>query len=213
MNANYFCQSEKTLFNTPGSYETCVYPEVPEVITGNQPPTRNTNQSPKKIPYSLKPIYGTITNASVSYYKNQPECIAYYELTVATSDQQVVHFILNSDTYFVDCFLQLQGINVVGFYDEFAPMPYIYPPQYQIKVFALDLPSRFVKADFFDCYLVSSDNELQLIISNNTYIVNEAGHSYCGNISNKYMVVLYSNVTNNVTNTNTTTPNVIIVLD
>lgn len=211
MNATYFCQSEKTLFNTPGSYKTCVYPEVPERITGNQPPTRSQTQPKKELPFSLKAIYGTITNVSVSYYKNQPECIAYYDLTVATNSNQVVHFILNSDTYFVDCLLQLQGIKVVGYYDEFAAMPYIYPPQYQIKVFALDLPGRFVKVDFFDCYLVSSDDGLQLIISNNTYIVNEAGRPYCGNISNKYMIVLYSNVTSNAHNT--TTPNVIIVLD
>ena len=211
MNTNYFCQNERTFYNSPGSTETCNYPEIPEVITENQPRGINFNQSANKLMVSLKPIYGTITNIAINYDQNQPECITSYDLTVVTSDQQKVHFILSSNTYFVDCLLQVKGINVVGFYDELAPMPYIYPPRYQIIVFALNLPGRYVKADFFDCYLVSSDDELQLVISNNTYIVNEAGHQYCANISNKYMVVLYSNSTNHTPAI--TKPNVIIVLN
>ena len=211
MNPNKFCKNGRNLYNTPESNEVCDYPEVPEPIQGNQPIAINHNQTVNKPPVSLKPIYGTITNITINYNQNQPECIANYDLTVATSDQQEAHFILSSNTYFVDCLLQVKGINVVGFYDELAPMPYIYPPRYQIIVFALNLPGRYVKADFFDCYLLSSDHTLQLVISNNTYIVDEEGTQYCGNISNKYMVVLYSNATNHTPAI--TKPNVIIVLN
>ncbi len=210
MDSNIFCEKENTNYNTLESDIVCDYSNNPNVIKGS--PQRNlTQKNPMIKPrFSLKPISGTVTNVVAVYHNNQPNCISHYYLTIMTNEQQEVHFILSSDTYFVDCFFQLNGVNVIGFYDEMAPMPAIYPPQYQIKVIALDLPERFVKADHFDCYLESSDNQLQLIISNNTYIINEDGKLYCDNISNKYMVVLYSKVTQGMPMV--TTPNVIIVL-
>lgn len=211
MNTSSFCPNEKILFNPPDSNVACVYPEEPEIITDNQQPALSPNRPIIKPKFSLKPIYGTVTNVSIMYYRHQPSCIAHYDLTVETSDQQEVHFMLSSNTYFVDCILNLKGVNVVGFYDALAPMLLIYPPQYQIMIFALDLPGRFVKADFFDCYLVSSDNELQLVVSNNTYIVTEEGIPYCGNISNKFMVALYSSERGS--SPAITNPNVIIVLN
>jgi hypothetical protein len=211
MDTKKFCENESTIYNTSENNPVCDYPEVPEVI--KESPQRNLTQNNGMIKpkFSLKPITGTVTNVITVYHKYLPSCISYYELTVTTKDQQEVRLILSSDTYFVDCFLQMNGVNVIGFYDEMAPMPLIYPPQYHIKVIAIDYPERFVKADIFDCYLVSSDNELQLIVSNNTYIIDEDGKLYCGNISNKYMVVLYSSVTQ--TMPELTIPNVIVALN
>lgn len=210
MDTQKFCENNGTNYNTSENNIVCDYSETPNIIKGS--PQRSLTQNNRKIKsrISLKPISGTVTNVLTVYHTHLPTCISHYELTVTTNDEQDVKFILSSDTYFVDCFFQMEGLNVIGFYDEMAPMPLIYPPQYRIKVIAIDYPERFVKADYFDCYLVSSDNELQLIVSNNTYIIEEDGKLYCGNISNKYMVVLYSSIAQSMPAI--TTPNVIIVL-
>lgn len=210
MDTNKFCENESTNYNKSRNDITCDYSETPNIITGS--PKRNMTQNNRKTKpkISLRPIRGTVTNVLTVYHKEQPTCISHYDLNVTTDDGQEVLFILSSDTYFVDCFFQMNGLNVIGFYDEMAPMPAIYPPQYRIKVIAIDYPERSVKADYFDCYLVSSDNELQLVVTNNTYIINEDGKLYCDNISNKYMVVLYSAVAQSMPAI--TNPNVIIVL-
>lgn len=195
-----FCYREKDLYNTK-EFGECDY-SIP----------REKQRSKTDIKEAgLKAIYGTIVNVDTIYSELRKDCIESYDLTIHSEIYGEVHFILSANTYFVDCFFDEIGVKVVGFYDPMLPMPLIYPPRYQIRVIALDLPGRFVKADFFDCFLVSQDNQLQLEITNNTYIINEdKGTPYCGNISNKYMIVLYSRSTKSIPAK--TQPNVIIVL-
>lgn len=205
-----FCDTTRKEYNTSTNDETCNYSENPEIITGIPTrPVESNNRMMNPRP-SLIPIYGTVVDVTTDYFNSQTECISNYNVTVRTEDNQEIHFIIDSNTYFVDCVTQQKDVKIVGFYDEFAAIPLIYPPQYPIKVIALDLPGRFVKADFFDCYLISNDNQLQLIVSNNTYIIDEDGKPYCGNISNKYMVALYARSTKSIPAV--TTPTVIIVL-
>lgn len=205
-----FCDISRRSLNASTEDLTCDYSENPDIITGIPKRSMESNHRMMNIKSSLVPIYGTVVDVTTEYMNSQTRCVSYYDITVLMENDQEVHFIIDADTYFVDCITQQKDVKIVGFYDEFAPIPLIYPPRYPIKVIALDLPGRFVKADFFDCYLVSNDNQLQLVISNNTYIIDEDGKPYCGNISNKYMVVLYSHVTEN--EPAVTTPNVIIVL-
>lgn len=195
-----FCYRKKDLYNTK-EFEECDY-RVPREKQRNR---MNSEEA------GLEAIYGTIVNIETVYSEQKKDCIDYYFLTVQTENNNEVHFILSANTYFVDCFYNEVGVKVVGFYDPMLPMPLIYPPRYQIRVIALDLPGRLVKADFFDCFLVSQDNQLQLEITNNTYIINEdSGTPYCDNISNKYMIVLYNKMTRSIPAK--TQPNVIIVL-
>jgi hypothetical protein len=205
-----FCDTTRRSLNTSTNDMTCDYSETPEIITGIPKRSAERNHRMMNLKPSLVPIYGTVVDVTTEFFNRQTKCISNYDITVLTQDNQEVHFIIDADTYFVDCITQEKGIKIVGFYLEYAPIPLIYPPRYPIKVIALDLAGRLVKADFFDCYLVSNDNQLQLIISNNTYIIDADGKPYCGNISNKYMVVLYNQSTEN--EPAVTTPNVIIVL-
>ena len=159
----------------------------------------------------LNAIYGTVKNMEPVYLDDQYDCIDRYIINVQSDLYGEVNFIVTSNTYLVDCFYDIIGTKVIGFFDPSLPMLLIYPPQYQIRVLALDLPGRSVKADFFDCFLVSLDDQLQLEISNNTYITSEEnGKPYCDNISNKYMVALYSVATRSIPAI--TKPNVLIVL-
>ncbi|WP_049762343.1 hypothetical protein [Lachnoclostridium phytofermentans] len=195
-----FCYREKDLYNTK-EFKECDYSKPRE--------QQMTGEGSKEA--GLEAIYGTITSVDTIYSRTKKECIEYYDIEVNAKFNGIVHFILSANTFFVDCFYGVKGVKVVGFFDPSLPIPLIYPPRYQIRVIALDLPSRFVKADFFDCLLVSQDNQLELEITNNAYIINEdKGTPYCGNISNKYMVALYSSSTKSIPAK--TQPNVIIVL-
>lgn len=193
-----FCDNFTTHYNTSTNHEECNY-EIEATPFIKSP-----------VETAFKAIYGQVI-ASNSTSNSDPNCISYYDLTIQTTDMQIVHFIISLNTYFVDCGIIDIGSELVGFYDTSEPMLAIYPPRYQIKVLAFNLPGRNIKADFYDCFLVSQDNQLQLSISNNTYVIDEQGIPYCGNISNKYMVVLYSNSTRSIPAI--TNPNVVIVLN
>ncbi|WP_455715311.1 hypothetical protein [Anaerosporobacter sp.] len=205
-----FCDTSRRQLNASADEIPCDYSQNPDIITGTPRRSMVNNYRMMNPQSSLVPIYGTVVDVTTEYLNKEKNCVSYYDINVLTEDNQEVHFIIDANTYFVDCITQQKGVKIVGFYDELAPIPLIYPPRYPIKVIALDLPGRFVSANFFDCYLVSNDNQLQLVISNNSYIIDEDGKPYCGNISNKYMVVLYNQTTGDTPAI--TTPNVIIVL-
>lgn len=194
-----FCEPYESNYRTSTFYGECNYDKE-----AKKNPTNEANVN------ALTAVYGQIVEITKVRNEGGKDCYDSYILTIQDSNNEVVNFIISNTTYMVDCSPLEVGASVIGYYDSTAPMPLIYPPQYRIEVLAYDLPGRMVKADFFDCYLVSDDNALQLSITNNTYIVDTNGKPYCGNISNKYMVVLYSIATKSIPAQ--TKPNVIIVL-
>lgn len=195
-----FCDRESEFYHMVVT-EECDYTEEGEKLAeeerGNEP--------------SLIPIYGAIQKVESVYSGLENDCIELYDITIQSEVYGEVHFIVSAGTYMVDCLYDEVGLKVVGFFDPMLPMPLIYPPRYQIRVLALDLPGRLVKADFYDCFLVSQDNQLRLEITNNTYILSEEdGAAYCDNISNRFLVVLYDRSTKSIPAI--TQPNVVIVL-
>lgn len=194
-----FCEPYESNYRTSTFYGDCNYNKKEET---NSDEDRNMN--------ALTAIYGQIVEIVKVRNEEKKNCYDSYLLTIQDSNNEIVNFVISNTTYMVDCSPLEVGANVIGYYDSTAPMPLIYPPQYRIEVLAYDLPGRMVKADFFNCFLVSDDNALQLSITNNTYIVDTNGTPYCDNISNKYMVVLYSSATKSIPAK--TQPNVVIVL-
>lgn len=196
-----FCDKESEFYHLVVADE-CDYTEEGEMMAAKE----------RKNEPSLVPIYGTIQKVETVYSEFENDCIEQYEITIQSEMYGEVHFIVSASTYMVDCLYDEVGVKVVGFFDPMLPMPLIYPPRYQIRVIALDLPGRLVKADFFDCFLVSEDNQLKLEITNNTYIISEEdGTPYCDNISNRFLVVLYDRATKSIPAI--TQPNVVIVLN
>lgn len=155
-------------------------------------------------------VRGPIIDGRVSYSSNEEWCVSYYEVTVQTSATNLVNLIITSNTYSVDCGSLDKGTEVIGFYNSLATEANFVPPAYDTVVMAFSLQNRMIKADFFDCFLVSQDHLLQLEITNNTYVVDRNGKPYCGTLSNKYLVVLYSSATDS--QPAITQPNVVIVL-
>lgn len=140
-----------------------------------------------------------------------PETMGCYKLiSVQQMDGEIANFTVSPDTYFVDHVMVRPGDMVTGFYDANAPMPLIYPPQYQAMVMARAVPYQNVKVDYFDANLVSSDGLLKLNIAPTTRILLENGQAFTGNPACRYLAVIYGPTTRSIPAQ--TTPEQIVVL-
>ncbi|MET3292334.1 UNVERIFIED_CONTAM: hypothetical protein ABID98_004904 [Brevibacillus sp. OAP136] len=122
----------------------------------------------------------------------------------------VVNFVVSPTTYFVDHVMVEIGDRVTGYYDGNAPVPFIYPPQYQAIVMVKDNPVQNVKVSYFNSQLVSSDGQLQVNISPFTQIVLTNGQFFSNSPANRDLIVIYGPSTRSIPAQ--TTPYRIIVL-
>ncbi|MCY6960087.1 hypothetical protein [Clostridium brassicae] len=142
---------------------------------------------------------GTITTIRDFYTGENTESIGCYKLmSVENEDGNLVNFVVSPNTYFVDHVTMVPGDMVIGFYDGNAPVPLIFPPQYNAIVMARYTPYQNVKVDFFNNELVSSDNTLKLNIAPCTEILLENNQSFIQNPSNRYLIVVYGPTTKSI---------------
>lgn len=121
-----------------------------------------------------------------------------------------VNFVVTRTTYFVDHVMMAPGDRATGFYDANAPVPLIFPPQFNALVMARNTPYQNVKVDYFNNQLVSSDNFLKLNIAPRTQIVIENGQSFTENPANRNLIIIYGATTKSIPAQ--TTPYEIIVM-
>lgn len=130
--------------------------------------------------------------------------------TLQNGEAGTVNFVVTPATYFVDHVTMTVGSTVTGFYDANAPVPLIYPPQYQAVVMARASQNQNVKVDFFDSRLVSSDGSLRLNIGPFTQILLENDQVFQGSPANRNLIVEYGVATMSIPAQ--TTPYRIIVM-
>ena len=118
--------------------------------------------------------------------------------TMQTSEGQIINFIVDRHTYFVDNTPIYEGMEVEIFYDTNVPVPLIYPPQYQAVVVAPVVPGQFVKVDWFNWVLVSRDRALKLNVDESTPIFLENGQPFRGSPGNRNLIVVYRNTTRSI---------------
>lgn len=160
---------------------------------------------------SFKSFHGTITMISDFWTNATGEGLGCYKLmSVENEDENLVNFVVTPYTYFVDHVMVTVGDNVTGFYDANAPVPLIYPPQFQAIVMARDSQYQNVKVDYFNSQLVSSDNQLKLNIGPYTEIVLENDQLFTRNPANRNLIVVYGPTTRSIPAQ--TTPYKIIVM-
>lgn len=141
---------------------------------------------------------------------NDPLTGCFKLFTVQDRNDSVVNFVIEPETYFVDHAKVKVGDRVTGFYDANAPVPLIYPPQYRAVVVAKDRLNQFVKVDYFNYQLISSDGSLKLNLSRDTEMVLENGQAFTLYPANRDLVVIYGATTRSIPAQ--TTPHKIIVL-
>lgn len=158
----------------------------------------------------INPVeYLSITGVVLAVYPHTENC-CYQMIEISTPEAGIANLIAGPDTYFVRQARIIPGMQVVGFYDGNAPMPLIYPPQYNALVIGEVTSWQNIKVDFFDRNLVSSDGTLRLNISDSTDIITKTGQDFLCGVSDRTLIVLYGASTRSIPAQ--TTPDQIIVL-
>jgi hypothetical protein len=156
-------------------------------------------------------FYGTVTmiqDYSVGSDEELNGCFKLMSLLIG--DGSIVNFVISPTTYFLDHVTVSIGDRVTGFYDINVPVILIYPPQYQALIIVKESPYQNVKVDYFNSQLVSSDNQLQLNISNFTPIFLPNDQPFNLNPANRNLLVVYGPATMSIPAQ--TTPYKIIVM-
>lgn len=122
----------------------------------------------------------------------------YKLMTVQKRDGSIVNFVVTPTTYFVDHAMMSVGDIVIGFYDAYAPVPLIFPPQFRAIVMSRLALGKNVKVDYFNEQLISSDGTLKLNIAPFTQIILENGQAFTGNPANHNLIVVYGPTTRSI---------------
>ncbi|WP_018394309.1 hypothetical protein [Bacillus sp. 37MA] len=144
-------------------------------------------------------FHGTVTMISDFMIGLNGEGEGCYKLiSVDNGHGALVNFVVSPTTYFVDHVIVAVGDRVTGYYDANAPVPLIFPPQYQALVMAKDNPYQNVKIDYFNSQLESSDGQLRLNISSYTQILLTNGQAFTNNPANRNLIVIYGPTTKSI---------------
>ncbi len=130
--------------------------------------------------------------------------------TVEDMDGNIVNFMITPSTYVVDFTTLSVGMLCTFWYNADAPVPLIYPPQYNAVVVAQERNDRFVDVSFYNTSLVNAEQTLQLNIDGGVDIRTTNNQYYQGNPANHNLVVSYATSTRSIPAQ--TTPNRIVVL-
>ncbi|MFO1442226.1 hypothetical protein KDN24_03105 [Bacillus sp. Bva_UNVM-123] len=142
---------------------------------------------------------GTVTMINDFNIGQNGESDGCYKLmSVENETGALVNFVVSPNTYFVDHAMVTTGDQVTGYYDGNAPVPLIYPPQYQALVIVKESPYQNVKVDYFNSQFVSSDGLLKLTISPYTPIVLKNGQPFTKNPANRNLIVTYGPTTKSI---------------
>lgn len=113
-------------------------------------------------------------------------------MSVRTENRNVINFIVDINTYFIDNENMKKGDTAIFFYDSSLITPMIYPPQFRAVVAAKQIKNRFIKVGKFNQNLVSSDGSIRLNITPSTRIILINGQTFLCDIPNRNVAVVYT---------------------
>ncbi len=121
-----------------------------------------------------------------------------------------VMFVVTPATYAVDFDTFSVGMRCTFWYDADAPMPLIYPPQYNAVAGAREKNGRMVSVGFFGTSLVNEEQTLQLNMDAGVEVRTTNNQYYQGSPANHKLVVTYETSTRSIPAQ--TTPTKVVVL-
>lgn len=130
--------------------------------------------------------------------------------TIEDLDGNTVNFLVTPFTYVVDFATLSVGMKGTFWYAADAPMPLIYPPQYNAVVAAPERNGRRIDVSFYDRSLVNQEQTLQLNLDGSVEVRTINNQYFQGSPANHNLVVEYSNSTRSIPAQ--TTPQKIVVL-
>ena len=131
-------------------------------------------------------------------------------VTVEDVDGNTVSFVMTPSTYVVDFETLSVGMMCTFWYRMDAPVPLIYPPQYQAVVVSQEKNGRRIDVSFYNSALVNEEQSLQLNLYGSVDVRTTNNQYYQGNPANHNLVVFYDNTTRSIPAQ--TTPKKIVVL-
>ena len=152
---------------------------------------------------SFIPINGTITEITPM----RSQCCS--SMVTLNTTEGIVNVIVSSETYIIDQFTLRPGMQITAFYDSMAPMPLIYPPQYNALIVGQIRGQEQIAVNFFDRNLTAEDNSLQLNLNRRTNITTTNGQPFTCSLGNRVLIVFYTNTTRSIPPQ--TTPDRVIV--
>ncbi len=158
----------------------------------------------------FEPVTGTIVEIVPSRIggRRADGCILF--VTVEDMDGGIVNFVLTPTTYVVDFDTLSVGMRCTFWFDTEAPVPLIYPPQYNAVVAAQEKNGRTVNVGFYNGQLVNENNTLQLNMEASVNVRTTNNQYFQGNPANHNLVVVYGNSTRSIPAQ--TTPMEVVVL-
>lgn len=155
---------------------------------------------------SFSSFRGTVTDIRMAG-SEEHRCLLLYR--IENEEGSLAEFLIAPDTYFLNQARIEIGMQVIGFYDVYAPMVLSFPPRYRPLAVAVDDHRYNMKLDYFDRNLKSMDGELKLNIGPDTRVSMTNGQNFYGDPAGMLLLVLYGITTRSIPAQ--TTPEEIIV--
>lgn len=159
---------------------------------------------------SFGSMTGTIVEMTPMRLGNRRADACRIFVTVEDMDGNTINFIMTPSTYVVDFTTLSVGMRCTFWYRADAPVPLIYPPQYNAVVVAQERNDRFVNVSYYNSALINEEQTLQLNIDGTVDIRTTNNQYYQGNPANHNLVVSY--VTSTRSLPAQTTPRRVMVL-
>lgn len=155
-------------------------------------------------------VTGTIVEIVPSRIGNRRSdgCINFVMLEDAEGNS--VNFMLTPSTYVVDFETLSVGMLCTFWYSMDAPMPLIYPPQYNAVAAARVKNGRMINVDHYQVNMVNEERTLRLNLDGSVAVRTTNNQYFQGSPANHDLLVIYDNSTRSIPAQ--TTPKLIVVL-
>lgn len=131
-------------------------------------------------------------------------------VTLEDMDGNTVNFILTPSTFVLDFDTLSVGMTCSFWYSADAPMPLIYPPQYNAVAAAQEKNGRMVNVSYYNRDLVNEENTLQVNLDRTVDVRTTNNQYFQGSPANHSLMVVYDTSTRSIPAQ--TTPKKIVVL-
>ncbi|MCI5955222.1 MAG: hypothetical protein MRZ49_11735 [Lachnospiraceae bacterium] len=131
-------------------------------------------------------------------------------VTLEDKDGNTVNFVMTPSTYVVDFETLSVGMMCTFWYAADAPMPLIYPPQYNAVVAAQEKNGRMIDVSYYNMTMVNEEQTLQLNMDGSVDVRTTNNQYFQGSPANHNLVVIYDNSTRSIPAQ--TTPRLVVVL-
>lgn len=147
---------------------------------------------------SYMSIVGTVVEIAPVETGNRRNMGCSQMVTLEDDEGNIANFIISPNTYVVDCNKMYEGMVTEIFFDADAPIPLIYPPQYNAAVVVMSIPGVNWAVGYFNSALMNADQTLKLNIGPSTEVVTMNHQNYLGTVANHNLIVQYNQTTRSI---------------